>query len=109
MLRPNRPPPQGSQMSRRRAAALALVGWYLMVPPSLADTSWICGNSFGAVLARDQFGWGGDCRIMAHTVDLDAPLRNWTETQPFETLAECQSELEKRSKLTSNLAEPILS
>jgi hypothetical protein len=51
----------------RHAAALALVGWYFMVPPMLSAT---------------------------HKYDQHAPLRYWYTLKSFETAAECQKLLE---------------
>jgi len=50
-------------MKIRHVAALALMGWYLMVPPPKVD---------GPLL-----------------VDLNAPLSKWTVYSPYETAAEC--------------------
>ncbi len=85
-------------MNLRHAAALALVGWYLMVPPSLADTSWICGHSFSAELSREWLGWGRGCDTMQRTVAFDAPVSQWREAAPFETLAECEADRETLHK-----------
>jgi hypothetical protein len=81
----------------RHAAVLALVGWYLMVPPSMADT-WICGHSLSAGLSREWFGWGKGCDTMERTVDFDAPLPQWRVSAPFETLAECEADRETLHK-----------
>jgi hypothetical protein len=78
-------------MNLRHAAGLALVGWYLMIPPSVAKDSWICGDSISAVFARNEFGWGKGCDVMALTADYDAPLSIWQQSgEPFERLAECE-------------------
>jgi hypothetical protein len=75
----------------RHAAALALAGWYLMIPPSVAKDSWICGNSISAVFARDNFGWGKGCDLMALTADYNVPLSTWQQMgEPFERLADCE-------------------
>jgi hypothetical protein len=50
-------------MKLRHAAALALVGWYLMTPP-----------------------WVG-----FETFDWSAPLSKWYEAEQFKTAAECQN------------------
>jgi hypothetical protein len=81
------------------AAALALLGWYLMVPPSLADGSWICGDGFTGVAARRVFGTEQikkTCAIRANTANVNAPLAEWHEIRPFETLDACQ---EAKNKL----------
>jgi hypothetical protein len=57
------------QMKLRHAAALALVGWYLMSPPHLH--------------------WNGQ-----HvTFSLDAPLREWKVVQPFDEAWKCDKRL----------------
>ena len=85
----------------RHVAALALVGWYLMIPPTLDQEAWIIGNSASASVARSTFGWGKDCwkTPTAKTADVTAPLAEWTRVQPFETLAACEAE---RSKLLTS-------
>ena len=59
-------------MNLRHAAALALVGWYLMVPP----VHW------GIVKAP----------MRSNTVyfDPDAPLSQWWTQDSFETLSDCR-------------------
>jgi hypothetical protein len=65
-------------MKLRHAAALALVGWYLMVPPPKVA---------GRLL-----------------VDLDAPLSKWTVYNPYETAAECaQGHVDFGKKIKENL------
>jgi len=58
-------------MKSRHAAALALVGWYLMVPP------------------RD-----------GSTIDTKAPLAQWENWSSFDSAAECESAA-KRDERTS--------
>jgi hypothetical protein len=53
-------------MNPRHAAALALVGWYLMVPP-------------GAMMKGGKV-W---------TFSSDAPIRQWKVREPFDTAADC--------------------
>jgi len=43
-------------MKVRHAAALALVGWYLMVPPSMSEMDWTCGASLSASAYHKLFG-----------------------------------------------------
>ena len=86
-------------MKLRHAAALALVGWYLMVPPNQAG--WACGQSFAAVLSHQLFGTGDDklCAHYSSLPDLDAPLSQWHQAgEPFETLSECEEVRDKRLK-----------
>jgi hypothetical protein len=58
-------------MKTRHAAALALVGWYLMVPPQLVSPGHETAN-----------------------VDAAVPLNKWTVWQAFDTAIECESQLE---------------
>ena len=51
-------------MSPRHAAALALVGWYLMIPPVIEKA-------------------GG------YEADFDAPLARWAVNTPFDSASEC--------------------
>ncbi|HEY9158671.1 hypothetical protein [Candidatus Binatus sp.] len=88
-------------MNFRHAAALALVGWYLMIPPSLADT-WVCRQSVSAELARGWFGWGKDCETMARAFVPDAPLSQWHQGAPFETLAECEADRQTLHKYSES-------
>lgn len=54
-------------MKRRHATALALVGWYLMMPP--------------------------DSPKIPHSVDLKAPLSRWTVVVSFPTSEACEKAL----------------
>ena len=91
--------------SLRHAAALALVGWYLMVPPTLSDSDSTCASNgwfsasdlIWALVARR---WPAEvnstrCDELEHQVDLDTPLSHWQEFGEFETLEACQAGLEK--------------
>ncbi len=60
-------------MKRRHAAALALVGWYLMTAPV---------SNHGAI------------------VDQDAPLSEWTKGQLFDTESACEAE--RRQAITDS-------
>jgi hypothetical protein len=78
----------------------ALLGWYLMVPPSIAETSWGCAGGI-----TDWFlgAWIGDahhrdkCSGLREIADSDAPLSKWLRLGPFETVAEC--DVERRETL----------
>ena len=58
-------------MKLGHAAVLALVGWYLMVPPQLVSSGHETVN-----------------------VDANVPLSKWTTWQAFDTATECESQLE---------------
>lgn len=60
-------------MKPRHAAALALVGWYLMVPPLTPG--------------------GGPHDILLH-----APLSKWIVGEGYDTKAECESDLRESIK-----------
>ncbi len=79
-------------MKLHHAAALALVGWYLMVPPSMSETNWLCGTSLPATASHELFGTGNEkeCARWAEIADMNAPLSEWHEASPFETLSDCE-------------------
>jgi hypothetical protein len=62
---------------RRAAAALTLVGWYLMVPPMHESGFW---SRFGM-----RFG------------DTNAPLSRWSIVGTFNTVRECEAALSERT------------
>ena len=79
-------------MNLRRAAALASIGWYLIFPPTIDETLWICGNGFSASEARELLGWGKDCfrGPTSRTPNTDAPLSKWHQAGEFEHLSDCR-------------------
>jgi hypothetical protein len=93
-------------MKPRHAAALALAGWYLMVPPSMSEMDWTCGASLSAFAYHKLFGTGDekDCAKFAEIEAPNAPIAKWHEMSPFETLLDCekaQHELLTRSRAGS--------
>jgi hypothetical protein len=67
-------------MKLRHAAALALVGWYLMMPPPQNVSSGGCGN-------------GSDAGCLSYFIDPNTPLRKWQrvpDTPEFEYKTDCQ-------------------
>jgi hypothetical protein len=71
-----------SSMKSTHAAALALVGWYLMVPPIRLGKS---GSDGG-------HAWG------EYSIESQAPLRNWTRAQfpqEFKYKTDCQRVISK--------------
>jgi hypothetical protein len=64
-------------MNLRHAAALTLVGWYLMMPPTADE-----------VLGRSDPG--------EDLVALSAPLSEWFLSQSFDTAQECERVREKK-------------
>jgi hypothetical protein len=74
------------------AASLALVGWYLMVPPSMSEMDWTCGASLSAFAYHKLFGTGDEknCAKFAEIEAPNAPISKWHEMSPFETLLDCE-------------------
>jgi len=71
-------------MNLRHAAALALVGWYLMCPPmrspcltGIATLRWLLGYGPGA--CDNEYP------------NYDAVLKLWTESGEYDRVSECQS------------------
>jgi hypothetical protein len=67
-------------MKPRHAAALALVGWYLMKPPLYVP--W---------MNRVRW-WFGSPAGMGWEYDYDAPVSKWTQVGEFEPLSDCHAE-----------------
>lgn len=74
-------------MKSHHAAALALVGWYLMSPPMRCEGWTLWGN--GCLDARSDTA-----------MDIEAPLAKWHVVSPFEKLADCQAERSREIKAT---------
>jgi hypothetical protein len=85
-------------MNLHHAAALALVGWYLMVPPTLAETS--CSGIL-STLDRwmDQDAHDKACDEKSKIVNFRAPISEWHKFMPFEALAECEALRQRGSAL----------
>ena len=105
------------------AAALALVGWYLMIPPTQKDLDDSCGahSPSGSTLSpvntlpetattMDYASWllakaSGDqetrletfskrrCDTEATEIQPDASLSHWLQLSAFESLSQCQTAL----------------
>jgi hypothetical protein len=69
----------------RTPVALLSIGWYLMVPPDLAHTSWSCA------LSRGNQWWKEHCVCVP---DPSAPLSQWRDVEPFDELHLCQAAAE---------------
>ncbi len=95
---------ESTRMKSRHAAALALVGWYLMLPPMADDLDSSC---FATASVPDTL-WELSptevnrirCHREGHEVQYDAPLSKWAQlsVSSFETLKACQAEYEKYEK-----------
>jgi len=73
-------------MKLRHAAALALVGWYLMIPPH-QGVSRSCGNV------------NSDGACLSYFIDPNTPLREWQrvpDTPEFEYKTDCQHAIAAR-------------
>jgi hypothetical protein len=98
-------------MTLRHAAALALVGWYLMVPPTqealdsncgLGDT-WTAFRVYKDILSlvapnaaeRADRANIQQCDREGIMIAADAPLARWSQGGEFETLAACEAEQRK--------------
>jgi hypothetical protein len=64
-------------VSRRHAAALTLLGWYLMGPPPIPDSWW-----------SKHLPW-----TVPHEWNRDAPLSSWTIQAKYQTQKECEEGL----------------
>jgi hypothetical protein len=76
-------------MNLRHAAALALVGWYLMVPPT----------------ANEVLGLSDPAEDL---VALRAPLSEWFLSHSFDTAQECQRVREKKYNERSRAMHDLL-
>jgi len=77
-------------MKPRHAAALALVGWYLMVPP---PHTVLQGVGEGAPLIARPAGEEGPS-IVQEEVEVPnpkAPLSQWSKEASFDTAKECEA------------------
>jgi hypothetical protein len=85
-------------MNRRHVAALALVGWYLMMPPTQEAVDSACQWKQMTYLgkAKGLLRGGGNWNVVQcdrESLDLDdsAPLSRWDNVAVFKTRAECQT------------------
>jgi hypothetical protein len=81
-------------LNLRHAAALALVGWYLMVPPVKQTYSW--GDDIHYWLDRlpGILPQGQAPFTAAAKCTRNAPISEGTQSDEFESLAECKSAAE---------------
>jgi hypothetical protein len=85
-------------MIPRHTIALALVGWYLMVPPTQEAVDSACQWKQMTYLgkAKGLLRGGGNWNVVQcdrESLDLDdsAPLSRWDNVAVFKTRAECQT------------------
>jgi hypothetical protein len=85
-------------MKLHHAAALALVGWYLMLPPTQEMLDSACQFKHPTITGEARaLVRGGDenivqCDLESLQLDASAPLSNWDTGGTFESLAECQAD-----------------
>jgi hypothetical protein len=90
-------------MNTRHAVAFALVGWYLMAPPTQQQLDSTCRSGPGFMDHVTALIHGDDAdKVRARRCDqegievaLDAPLSAWGQSGEFETLKECKAEQQK--------------
>lgn len=90
-------------MTPRHAAALALIGWYLMTPPTQEQLDSTCRGGpsvmdrVAALAGRDEADkvHARRCDQEGIEVAVDAPLSVWVQSGEFETLKECKVEQQK--------------
>jgi hypothetical protein len=73
-------------MKPRHAAALALVGWYLMFPPTKADVDPHCSSPSRSGAQQKL------CNTEGLQMALDAPLSEWKAGSVWRDLAECEAD-----------------
>jgi hypothetical protein len=90
-------------MNLRHAAALALVGWYLIVPTRAAACGWyllkppVRQGVTDETIVRDNPGLKSATQQELHEIapeymgDWDAPLGNWEHEGSFDTAAGCEA------------------
>jgi hypothetical protein len=69
-------------MNLRHAAALGLLGWYLLLPPYRSK------ETRGPVALRSA-------RAASEIFNFDAPLSKWEKKEPFESERDCENEKNK--------------
>jgi hypothetical protein len=78
-------------------AALALAGWYLMIPPNARDLDNSCKPN-GPVGVEEM----KRCDELEQEVAIDTPLSKWEQVSEFETLAACHAQYDKDQGPPSN-------
>jgi len=81
-------------MNLRHAAALALVGWYLILPPSDADLDSSCTGAptimdYIRSYVRDQSATRAQferCLPESESIATDAPISKWNQKDSCQTL-----------------------
>jgi hypothetical protein len=89
-------------MNPRHAAALALIGWYLMMPPTQEMLDSSCSNHrsildslIATITMESENDWLKRCEREATMLVSDVPFSRWLQGGEFETLAECRADQNK--------------
>src|SRR5258708_9872142 len=91
-----------ADMKPRHAAALVVVGWYLMLPPTQEMLDPACASRQASLMGTlKQLTRGTDaniiqCDVESLWLDTRVSLSKWDQArEPFETLSACQAAKEK--------------
>ena len=79
-------------MMPRHAAALALIGWYLICPPRRSPCGWAVKT------LREALGRPGACEKYAY--DYSAPVSEWVQYEQYDTAAGCKQSIGNTSEMT---------
>ncbi|MGO9604643.1 MAG: hypothetical protein ACLQAT_14860 [Candidatus Binataceae bacterium] len=77
------------------AVALALMGWYLMMPPNVAQTSCSCAGGFEGRIFDAWIGTNkrmDNCARWSKVADFEAPFSQWSATGSFDTYEQCEAQ-----------------
>jgi hypothetical protein len=80
----------------RHAAALALVGWYLMIPPIESVNRWT-DDDLGVKIGEDFF-----------KVQTDFPIHTWSILSSFDSATACQSGILQAQKALRDQSSDVL-
>jgi hypothetical protein len=82
-------------MDLRHTAALALMGWYLMMPPNLAKTTCSCTGGFEGRIFDAWIGSNkrmDNCAQWGKIADIDTQLSQWSRIGAFDTYGQCEAQ-----------------
>jgi hypothetical protein len=85
-------------MNLRHSAALALVVWYLMIPPNLAKTSCSCAGGFQGRIFDAWIGSNkrmDNCTRWGKIADFDTAFSQWSPIGTFDTSEQCEAQRAK--------------
>ncbi|MGB3552905.1 MAG: hypothetical protein WA993_19660 [Candidatus Binatus sp.] len=81
-------------MNPRHAAALALMGWYLICPPQASYLDPQCSKSSLTTIQQKK------CDSEAVQIVLDAPLAKWQAFENLQNLSDCEADKKSSDTLT---------